>query len=59
VSGAGWMTRREQGPAEEGGSGAYCDLIIDPQGRIREIVEYDAEGRETMRVYGMPVEDES
>ena len=37
-----WTTRREHGQAEEDGAGASCDLIIDPQGRIREIVEYDA-----------------
>jgi len=56
--GGAWTTRREYGPAGEDGARAYSDLIIDPQGRIREIVEYDAEGCVIRRAYAMPVDDE-
>lgn len=54
-----YTTERVSGPAEEGGAGAYCDLIKDPQGRVREIVEYDEYGNVTLRVYGRPPEDAS
>ena len=41
---------RVQGPTPAGG--AYAILIRDECGRIVEVVEYTASGRELLRTYG-------
>ena len=40
---------RSEGPTPAGG--AYAVALRDDQGRIVEIIEYDAEGNQLMRTY--------